>query len=121
MARILLADDETVARELIRGTLVADGHTVASADDGSEALAKLTAAPNTFDLLLSDIQMPIMDGLTLAQTAMAAHPALKVILMSGFADGFQKAEQLKPRLSAVLSKPVSPADLRLAVAQALKA
>jgi two-component system, cell cycle response regulator CpdR len=121
MARILLADDETAARDLVRATLVADGHVVTSADDGAEALAKLTAAPGTFDLLLSDIQMPVMDGLTLAQSAIAAHPNLRVVLMSGFADGFQKAEQLKPRLSAVLSKPVSPADLRAAILAALKA
>jgi two-component system, cell cycle response regulator CpdR len=120
MARILLADDETGARDLIQATLVADGHSVTSADDGGEAMAHLAAAAGGFDLLISDIQMPVLDGLSLAQRAMAIHPGLRVVLMSGYAEGFQKAEQLKPRLSAVLSKPVSPADLRAAIAAALK-
>jgi two-component system, cell cycle response regulator CpdR len=117
MARILLADDEPTGRDLARATLAADGHQVSVADNGVDALQLLTASP--FDLLLSDIQMPEMDGLTLAAKAMAALPDLRVVLMSGYADGFAKAEALKPRLRAVLAKPVSPADLRKAVASAL--
>jgi two-component system, cell cycle response regulator CpdR len=117
MARILLADDETAARDLVRASLAADGHQVTTADNGAEALALLRAG--AFDLLLSDIQMPEMDGLTLAETALAAYPALRVILMSGHAGGFQKAETLRPKLKAVLAKPVSPHDLRAAIASAL--
>jgi two-component system, cell cycle response regulator CpdR len=119
MARILLADDETAARDLVRASLVADGHQVTSADNGAEALVLLGASH--FDLLLSDIQMPEMDGLTLAEAALAANPDLRVVLMSGHAQGFQKAENLKPRLKAVLAKPISPSDLKMAVAAALSA
>lgn len=117
MARILLADDETAGRDLARATLAADGHQVDVADNGADALKMLTAGG--FDLLVTDIQMPEMDGLTLAERAMAALPGLRVVLMSGYADGFAKAEALKPRLKAVLAKPVSPADLKKAVAGAL--
>jgi two-component system, cell cycle response regulator CpdR len=117
MARILLADDEAAGRDLARATLVADGHNVSVADNGADALMMLKAGG--YDLLVSDIQMPEMDGLTLAEKALATLPQLRVILMSGYADGFAKAESLKPRLSAVLAKPVSPADLKKAVAGAL--
>jgi two-component system, cell cycle response regulator CpdR len=117
MARILIADDEVSGRDLTRAMLEAAGHAVACADNGADALAALTAGP--FDLLISDIQMPEMDGLTLAAKALEQRPSLRVILMSGYADGFAKAEALKPRLRAVLAKPVAAADLKAAVAAAL--
>jgi two-component system, cell cycle response regulator CpdR len=117
MARILLADDEPTGRDLARAILAADGHQISVADNGADALQMLSTGQ--FDLLVSDIQMPEMDGLTLAEKALSILPGLRVILMSGYAEGFAKAETLKPRLRAVLAKPVSPADLRKAVTGAL--
>jgi CheY-like chemotaxis protein len=117
MARILIADDEAAGRDMTRAMLEAAGHNVACADNGVDALAALTA--ESFDLMISDIQMPEMDGLTLATKALALKPSLRIILMSGYADGFAKAEALKPRLKAVLAKPVAPADLKAAVSAAL--
>jgi two-component system, cell cycle response regulator CpdR len=119
MARILLADDEAFTRDLVQKALTADGHHVVTAEDGADALAALKADPAGFDLLLSDIQMPIMDGFSLAEQATALSPTLALILMSGFADGFQRADALKPRLTAVLTKPVALDALRAAVRTAL--
>lgn len=117
MARILLADDEAAGRDFARATLEAAGHQVSAADNGADALAMLSSS--VFDLLISDIQMPEMDGLTLAERALRKDPALRIVLMSGYADGFAKAESLRPRLRAVLAKPVSPAELKAAVVRAL--
>lgn len=120
MARILLADDDAAMRNALEASLVADGHQVVSADNGADALMILTAGPQSFRVLISDVQMPELDGFALAEKALALNPSLRVILMSGYAEGFKKAENLKPRLAAVLTKPVSRDDLRSALAAALK-
>jgi two-component system, cell cycle response regulator CpdR len=117
MARVLLADDDASARDLMARTLSADGHQVATADNGAEALAKLAGG---FDVLLTDVEMPEMDGLALATAALATHPGLRVILMSGHASGLEKAAPLKDRLAARLTKPIAPETLRAAVTNALK-
>ena len=67
MARILLADDDAALRDVVRRALVSEGHDVAIAQDGQEALDLLLASPSAFDLLLSDVHMPALDGLSLGQ------------------------------------------------------
>ena len=83
MARILLADDDAATRDLVRRALATDGHTVSSTQDGTEALDKLREAPGGFDLLITDVQMPGLDGIALAETALAGSPQLRIVLMSG--------------------------------------
>ncbi len=116
MARILLADDDSAMRSALEASLSADGHQVVSADNGADALMILSAAPQKFQALISDVQMPELDGFALAERAFALSPTLRVVLMSGFADGFKQAEALKPRLAAMLAKPVSRDALRAALA-----
>ncbi|HRO01709.1 MAG TPA: response regulator, partial [Nitrobacter sp.] len=66
MARVLIADDEDSMRSLVARAIAMDGHEIVTAADGAEALDILSADAHAFDLLLTDIKMPIMDGIALA-------------------------------------------------------
>lgn len=119
MARILLADDEATARDLMKRALVADGHHVVEAQDGQEALDLVSADPATFDLVISDVQMPVLDGIAMVEQALALSPGLKAIVMSGFAAGLTSAARLPAARVHVLTKPVPLDALKAAVAAAL--
>lgn len=119
MARILLADDEAAARDLVFRALQADGHSVAQAQDGQEALDVLTADPAAFDLVVSDVQMPVLDGISLVEKALALSPKLRAIVMSGYSGGLASASHLPAGRVSVLSKPVPLDALRAAIAAAL--
>ena len=119
MARILLADDDAATRDLVHRALATDGHAVTLTQDGAEALEKLQEAPGAFDLLISDVQMPALDGIALAEQSLAAEPNLRVILMSGFADELGRADHLKGKLARVITKPVTLEQVRAAVRAAL--
>jgi len=119
MARILLADDDAATRALVQRALAVDGHIVTSTQDGAEALEQLQASSGGFDLLISDVQMPAVDGIALAEKSLAVQPRLRVILMSGFADELDRAEHLKSRVSRVVAKPITLEGIRAAVKAAL--
>ena len=121
MARILIADDEESMRMLVARAISMDGHTTVTAQDGVEALEILTRENGAFDLLLSDIQMPVMDGIALALAAARDFPRLTILLMTGYADQRERASNLNALAHDVISKPFSVADIRAAVADALKA
>lgn len=119
MARILLADDDAATRDMVQRALATDGHSVTPTQDGTEALEKLREAPGAFDLLISDVQMPSLDGIALAEASLAANDKLRVILMSGFADELGKADHLKDKIARVLTKPFTLEQIRSAVKAAL--
>ncbi len=119
MARILLADDDAATRDLVQRALAIDGHAVTSTQDGAEALDALQRAPGAFDLLISDVQMPALDGVALAEKGLAASPGLRVILMSGFAGELDRADHLKGKLANVITKPFTLDQIRIAVKAAL--
>lgn len=119
MARILLADDDAATRDLVQRALATDGHTVTPTQDGAEALEKLREAPSGFDLLISDVQMPGLDGVALAEASVAIDIKLRVILMSGFAGELGRAEHLQDRISRVLTKPFTLEQIKAAVRAAL--
>ena len=79
MARILITEDEDSLRAFVARALRMDGHETVEAADGAEGLEALDGG--RFDLLLSDIRMPVMDGIELTHRASAAHPALKILLI----------------------------------------
>lgn len=114
MARILLADDDGATRDLVRRALEADGHTVSVTQDGAEALDRITSG-ETFDVLVSDVNMPGLDGLSLAERAAAVLPHLGILLMSGFPEQLDKARRIKAARIATLSKPFSLEQARAAV------
>ena len=119
MSRILIADDEASMRALVARAIAMDGHETVTAQDGAEALEILTSEGGAFDLLLTDIQMPIMDGIALALSAARDFPDLTILLMTGFADQRERASNLNAIAHDVITKPFSIADIRTAVADAL--
>jgi len=112
-ARILVVDDDTALLQITVKTLLALGYTVAATSDGQTALARLQAEP--FDLLLTDVVMPGMDGPTLAARARQVDPKLKVLYISGFA----ALQGIDLNDEHVLEKPFRSSTLEVAVQQAL--
>jgi two-component system, cell cycle response regulator CpdR len=121
VARILLAEDEEALRAFITRALLQDGHDVVATADGGEALDVLTRDHGRFDLLLTDIRMPVMDGIALALAAARDHPGLVILLMTGYADQRERAHGLDALIHDVIAKPFSLADIKKAVADALVA
>jgi two-component system, cell cycle response regulator CpdR len=121
MPRVLIADDEASMRALVARAIAMDGHDTVTAQDGAEALEILTRERGRFDLLLTDIQMPVMDGIALALSAARDFPDLTILLMTGFADQRERASNLNALVHDVITKPFSIADIRTAVADALAA
>ena len=121
MARILLAEDEEALRAFITRALAQDGHEVIAAADGGEALDVLTREKGRFDLLLTDIRMPVMDGIALSLAAARDHPELMILLMTGYADQRERAHGLDALIHDVIAKPFSLSEIRKAVAEALVA
>jgi len=119
MARILLAEDDAATRDLVQRALGHEGHEVTVTQDGGEALEKLQAAPTRFDVLVTDVQMPGLDGIALVEKGFALNPKLRVVLMSGFADELGRADHLKARISRVITKPFTLEQIRSAVKAAL--
>ncbi len=121
MPRVLIADDEEAMRALVARALAMDGHQVVTAEDGAAALEILSREKGAFDLLLTDIKMPVMDGIALALAAARDFPDLAILLMTGFADQRERAHNLSAIIHDVVTKPFSVADIRAAVANAIAA
>jgi CheY-like chemotaxis protein len=119
VARILIADDEESMRLLVGRAIAMDGHEIVTAEDGAEALEILTEQSGAFDLLLTDIKMPVMDGIALALATARDFPELTILLMTGYADQRERATGLNAIVHDVVTKPFSVADIRTAVADAL--
>ena len=112
MIRILLAEDDQVMREYLTRALERSGYAVSAVDRGTEALPLIQN--EHFDLLLTDIVMPEMDGIELAQRAGEIAPGLRVMFITGFAAVTLKATTAMPQ-ARVLSKPFHLRDLVLEV------
>jgi two-component system cell cycle response regulator CpdR len=121
MPRVLIADDEASMRALVARAIAMDGHETVTAQDGAEALEILVREDGNFDLLLTDIQMPVMDGIALALSVARDFPGLTILLMTGFADQRERASNLNALVHDVITKPFSVANIRTAVAEALAA
>lgn len=112
MARILLADDDAATRDLVKRALESDGHSVEVTQDGSEALDKMKEDGLRFDLLVSDVEMPALDGVSLAEQAFPLQPGLRVLLMSGFPDQLDRASNMSGPHVGILSKPFTLEQVR---------
>ncbi len=123
--RVLLVEDEQLIAELFAETLLAEGHDVAVAGDGQEALtlfAQAEASGRPYGIVVTDVRMPRMDGVTLTNRLRANHPDLPVVVISGYAAPEQLAALSKHRRKAplvVLPKPVNLSRLCTAVRRAV--
>jgi len=118
MARILVAEDEPAVREFVSRALAQHRYQVTTVADGSEALAELGRA--SYDLLLTDIVMPELDGIALALSAARDYPDMRIVMMTGYAAERQRAHNLDALIHKVVPKPFSLQQICDAVAQALK-
>lgn len=108
MAKILLAEDDTSMREYLSRALERVGYEVVSVGCGTEAVPLLEK--DKFELLLTDIVMPEMDGIELAQKASAIDPSIRVMFITGFAAVALQGGKTAPE-AKLLSKPFHLKDL----------
>lgn len=109
MARILLVEDDETLRRFLAQALTRAGHAVSDFGDG--AIAYTRAATGHFDLLLTDIVMPGLDGIELAKMVAELDPALKIMFITGFAAVALHPSAGAPKQAKVLSKPFHLRDL----------
>ena len=119
VARILLVEDDEAVRHFVRRALELDGHAIVEVGDGTEALETL-GEDTGFDLILSDIKMPVMDGIALALSVARSHPDMRILLMTGYADQRERAHGLEAIVIDVVQKPFTLQGIRDAVASALQ-
>lgn len=115
---VLLVEDEEAVRQVARLVLQSRGYRVLEARDGVHALEVARAAAGPIDLLLSDLVMPRMNGQQLAETLAEVHPAMRVLLMSGYPDRVAPGVDADPRFE-FLSKPFQPSVLARRVRECL--
>lgn len=108
--RILLVEDDTAIRELTEDVLSESGYNLTAVGDAEAAVAALCST-GSFDLLISDIRLPGMNGCELARHAMTRHPALRVLLMTGYAGQRASDPESLPRHIPVLRKPFTLREL----------
>ena len=119
MAKILIAEDNDDLRSLVIRTLEDDGHELVAAADGGAALDASHRNDGKFNLLLTDVKMPVMDGIALALTTGRNHPEIAIMLMTGYADQRERTHGLDALVHDVVGKPFSVEQIRYAVREAL--
>ena len=117
MARILVVEDVAAVREFVRRALINEGHEVVVAEDGLKGLSIL--AGGDFDLLLTDIVMPGLDGIALALKAAKEFPKVRILLMTGYAAERQRAHRIEQLSYRVIAKPFTLRDICAAVNETL--
>ena len=119
MARILVVDDDEGVRTFLAEALEADGYDVQQAADGAAAIRRLEA--ESFHVLVTDLRMPVMDGMALVRRARAEQPELEIVVLTAHGTVETAIEAMKLGAFDYLQKPVEgPAALRLVVARALE-
>ncbi len=116
--RILVVDDETTALKSLRRILEKEGHTVSTYSNPVRALQRLRTEP--FDIVLSDLRMPHLDGLELLDLVKKVAPEVAVIIITGYASLAGAVDATKKGAFDFLAKPFTPQEVRDKVAQALR-
>jgi CheY-like chemotaxis protein len=117
MMTVLLVDDDDGVRTFVRRALEIDGYSVQEATDGAEALELLRGPAREADLVLSDIVMPVMDGIALALNVARERPEVPVMLMTGYANQRERAHGLDEIVREVVLKPFTLAEIRARVSK----
>jgi len=115
--RVLVAEDNPSVRDFITRSLASAGHKVASVGDGQQALDAL--AREKFDVLVTDIVMPNVDGIALALKAVRLFPDLRIVMISGYAQERMRAHNLDTLVHRIIAKPFSLEEICGAVKDAL--
>ena len=118
--RILLVDDDPLILRSLHDVLESDGHTVSSADGGQKGLEEFSRALEAgaaFDVVITDLGMPGVDGRTLAAAIRASSPTTPIILLTGWGHRLQGEGDLSQFVDRILSKPPRVADVRAALAE----
>ena len=119
--RVLLAEDEPMAAKLARGVLRTMGITeVTHVTDGSQALKALDAAEGAFELIISDWNMPKVNGIEFLRQVRLMHPNMKFLMLTGHADREIVMAAKQNRVDAYVVKPFSPGQLKAKVETLLK-
>ncbi|HXK08638.1 MAG TPA: sigma-54 dependent transcriptional regulator [Vicinamibacteria bacterium] len=119
MARILVADDEPGIRQFLAEALEDEGHAVTQAADGRQAAEQLRR--QGFELLITDLRMPAMDGLELVRLARGEQPEMEIIVLTAHGTVESAVEAMRLGAFDYLQKPIaSPAQLRMLAARALE-
>ncbi len=119
MARILIAEDDTAVREFVGRALAHAGHDVDTAEDGLQALDRL--GEQDYDLLITEIVMPGLDGIALALKVAKEKPDISILMMTGYAAERQRAHNLDTLIHRVIAKPFSLRQICDAAKDALAA
>ncbi len=115
---ILLVDDDRAVREVVRDTLSFAGFTVDTAQDGLEAMDKVRQ--KGFDIILTDLMMPRMDGVELLKQVKQLHPEVNVIIMTGYGSIETAVEAMKNGAEDFITKPANSGELLVRISRALK-
>lgn len=118
MANILLAEDDEAMRTFITGALERAGHTIMAHGDGLEALRALKE--QSYDLLLTDIVMPGMDGIELSSQASRLYPDMKIVFITGFAAMALEDKDALTGKNRIISKPFHLGKLTAEIEEILK-
>ena len=118
MSKVLVVDDDASLRRIVEYNLAEEGHAVATAASGEEALRALERS--RFDLVVTDIKMPGMDGMELLRRVKTASPGTEVIVITAFGTIEMAVEAMKAGAFEYITKPFNRDELKLAARKALK-
>src|SRR5438552_7773939 len=116
---ILVVDDEPMALELLHSVLTDAGYDVAVAQSGFECVDLFRRGGPSYDLVLTDLSMPLMDGEETFQRLRQIAPAAKVVLMAGFVDNIRLEKMMSNGLSGFVGKPFAPVEILAVVTSVL--
>lgn len=120
MAKILIAEDDLSTRSFLASSLEKAGHSVIAFGDGLEAMREIELNGGSYDLLLTDIVMPGMDGVELSTKAGAIYPSLKIMFITGFAGMALGRPDAQSADAKVISKPFHLGNLTQEIQEILK-
>lgn len=116
--RILVAEDNPAVREFITRALTSAGHEVMATVDGQQALDQLSR--ESYQVLVTDIVMPNVDGIALALKATSLHPDLRIVMISGYAQERMRAHNIDALVHRIIAKPFSIGEICDAVKDAMQ-
>jgi CheY-like chemotaxis protein len=115
--KVLIAEDNPAVREFIIRALGSMGHDITATVDGQQALDRLNQS--AYDVLVTDIVMPNVDGIALALKATSLHPDLRVVMISGYAQERMRAHNIDALVHRIIAKPFSINEICDAVNDAM--